>query len=114
VVVIQGIVANYAPFLDSAAYRVQDESGSIWIRTNNPLPPTGKKVIIRATLNRESIQVASQQLQELYLVELEQLEEAPAPNTEPPVKPKPKKDPTRDLFLPHKRFHQPRPKRDGD
>ena len=98
IVVIQGTVSKYVPFIGSAAYQIQDKTGTVWIKSTNPLPQSGQNVIVKAKVDFQSIEVASQELGEIYLLELEQLE----PTEQPQVKPKPKKAPTNDLFLPHK------------
>ncbi|GFE68135.1 DNA-binding protein [Chroococcus sp. FPU101] len=128
IVYIKGIVKVYAPFLNnSGAYQVQDPTGTIWIRTEGKPPQSGKEVVIKGKLDYQSIPVASLELGDFYVVELEQLEltaqtppakpptqatppTPPTPTAKPtviPVQPPaansdPLPDPTNDLFFPHK------------
>lgn len=122
IVYIKGIVKGYAPFLNSGAYQVQDQTGTIWIRTEGKPPPSGKEVVIKGKLDYQSIAVGNQEVGEFYVVELEQLEltaqtptqtsptqpTTPTTTSKPSVIPvqlptaKPQPDPTNDLFLPHK------------
>jgi hypothetical protein len=104
IVVIQGTVGQSAPFIGSAAYQVQDKTGTIWIRTTNPVPPPGKTITIRGKIDYQSILVDNLEVGEIYLVEVEQLETVSQSPIEPPVQAKPKKDGTDELFLPHKRY----------
>lgn len=116
IVYLQGIVRGYAPFLNGGAYPLQDKTGTIWIRTDSKPPEPGKEVVIKGKLDYQSIPVQSQELGEFYVVELEQLKwttQTPTPASptvipiqSPTVQPKPKPDPTHDLFFPHKQQHR--------
>lgn len=96
---IKGQVGDQAPFLDSAAYQLQDSTGTVWVRTQQNLPSKGKEVVIKAQVDYQSIPLGSQELGEFYVVELEQVT-----NTEPPSEsaPKPTTKPVEELLLPHK------------
>ncbi len=68
-VLVEGVVRDRAPFLKNAAYQLQDESGEIWVLTNNPLPDSGQAVTIKATIKAKSIVISNQKVQEVYLQE---------------------------------------------
>ena len=67
---VEGTVANVAPFLDSGAYELTDESGSIWVVTQQNLPSLGEKVLIEGQLKYRSIPVEEQELGEHYIIEM--------------------------------------------
>jgi hypothetical protein len=122
VIYLQGKVTDHAPFLGKGAYQLTDETGHVWVLTDDPLPPTGTEMTIRGTVNYQSIPVGNQEVGEFYLVEVEKLsgipenlpqdiqpvsdpqpEVIPQPETPSQVQPQPKPKPLyQDLFLPHK------------
>ncbi len=117
IVYLEGKVVDRAPFLDSGSYQLQDETGTIWVLTNSPLPQTGETVQITGKVTYQSISVGGQEVGELYILEVEKLE-ANAPDntsrvqpvvdiqvdtsTDTEVKPVSKPDPN-EFLLPHKR-----------
>ncbi|MDJ0661026.1 MAG: DNA-binding protein [Crocosphaera sp.] len=111
---LEGKVVDRAPFLESGSYQLQDDTGTIWVLTDNPLPQTGETVQITGKVTYQSIPLGGQDVGELYILEVEKLE-ANAPQTRPTVQPvadteiepsdvKPlsKPDPN-EFLLPHKR-----------
>jgi len=94
-VYLRGTVSNYAPFLTGGAYLLQDGSGKIWIRTNsNKLPRQGEEIVIKGKIDFEVIPQGSQSVNELYVVELEQMDavavnSVPTPSPSPEIKPSP-------------------------
>ena len=94
-VYLRGTVSNYAPFLAGGAYLLQDGSGKIWIRTNsNKLPRQGEEIVIKGKIDFEAIPQGSQTVNELYVVELEQMDAVavnslPTPSPSPEIKPSP-------------------------
>ncbi|MFN4850185.1 OB-fold nucleic acid binding domain protein, partial [Microcystis sp.] len=94
-VYLRGTVSNYAPFLAGGAYLLQDGSGKIWIRTNsNKLPRQGEEIVIKGKIDFEVIPQGSQSVNELYVVELEQMDavavnSVPTPSPSPEIKPSP-------------------------
>jgi hypothetical protein len=88
-VYLKGKVSDRAPFLGSGAYQLQDETGTVWVITNKALPSPGEEIAIQGEVQYQSMAIGSQKLQELYIVELEQLERHSQPTSD-------------DLFLPHK------------
>lgn len=121
-VYLQGKVSNLAPFLDSGAYQLQDETGRIWVLTEQKLPFQGQKIAIEGQVTYQPIPVEGKDLGELYVLEVKQLDSqpqaqppAPAPSpkqpeipppVQPPAQPQPSRQPPTqlddDLFLPHK------------
>ncbi len=69
---LRGMVVNVAPFLDGGAYQLQDATGLIWVRTENPLPQKGTSLSVKGELQYEGIFVGQQQLGESYLLEVSQ------------------------------------------
>ena len=72
VVEIEGIVINVAPFLDGGAYQIQDETGTVWVKSDRPLPTKGKTVKVRGELSYQAIFIGQEKLGESYLLELNQ------------------------------------------
>ena len=121
---IKGKVITIAPLIHRGAYQLSDQTGTIWVLTNQPLPDTGAEIIVRGQLQYQSIPVGREDLGEFYLVELNQSStkdetsspvnaevESPSPALAPPAPPtparqiSPKEEPilnNEDLFLPHK------------
>ena len=71
---ITGKVIKVAPLLGNNAYQVQDSTGSIWVITTANLPSVGQNILIKCQIKSQSLSLVNQELEELYLVELEQLE----------------------------------------
>ena len=71
---ITGKVTKVAPLLGNNAYQVQDSTGTIWVITTANLPSVGQNILIKCHIKSQSLSLISQELEELYLVELEQLE----------------------------------------
>ncbi len=80
---LRGKVVGQAPFIDSGAYQIQDETGTIWVLSDRPLPKLGEAVVIKVQLQYQAIAVGGQQLGELYVIEIEQLNGV-ASNASPP------------------------------
>lgn len=64
VVEIEGIVINVAPFLDGGAYQIQDETGTVWVKSDRPLPTKGKTVKVRGELSYQAIFIGQEKLGE--------------------------------------------------
>ena len=94
-ITLKGIVVNVAPFLEGGAYQLQDATGTVWVRTDKPLPPKGSSLIVKGELQYEAIFVGKQQLGESYLLELSQEPQSSVSSTEPsPASIPPTKDVT--------------------
>ena len=70
---ITGKVIKVAPLLGSNAYQVQDSTGSIWVVTTANLPSVGQTILIKCQIQSQSLSLKNQELDELYLVELEKI-----------------------------------------
>ena len=70
-VYIKGKVVKKIPFLESRAYELQDESGSILVVTKKDFPPLKKDISIRGELEYQSIPLAGKDEGELYVKEQE-------------------------------------------
>ncbi|MEM8777996.1 MAG: DNA-binding protein [Cyanobacteria bacterium P01_G01_bin.49] len=106
---LEGKVVDRAPFMESGSYQLQDETGTVWVLTNGELPETGEQIIIKGKVAYESIDIEGQDLGEMYIVEVEKLEDTastPTSTTEPVASPE--VDPETqtnfdERLLPHKR-----------
>ena len=76
-VTIRGRVGKHAPFLNSSAYEVQDDSGSLWVVTTQPAPASGTKVLLKGQVRYQSIPLAGKEVGEVYLEESEILQQTP-------------------------------------
>ncbi len=70
---VRGKVIHRSPFLGSAAYQLKDDTGNVWVFTDNPLPTLGEEVFIRGKVKQESLPIQEQELGSFYLIELQQL-----------------------------------------
>ncbi|MBE9047370.1 hypothetical protein IQ255_23715 [Pleurocapsales cyanobacterium LEGE 10410] len=71
---LTGKVVHLAPFIDRAAYQIEDATGKIWIVTDQDLPQLNRQISIKGKVEYQSLPVAEQELGDFYVVELEQLE----------------------------------------
>ena len=78
-VYIRGRVGKQAPFLESRAYEVQDDSGSVWVVTTGPAPASGTEILLQARVRYQSIPLAGKEAGEVYLEEMAVLEQKPPP-----------------------------------
>lgn len=117
IIYLEGKVVDRAPFMDSGSYQLQDQTGTVWVLTDGPLPQTGDRVQITGKVTYQSIPMGGQDVGELYILEVEQVE-ANAGQTTSTVQPvvdteveastdtevKPISKPTvNEFLLPHKR-----------
>ena len=109
IIYLEGTVVDRAPFMGSGSYQLQDETGTVWVVTNGPLPQTGETVQITGKVTYQSIPIGGQEMGELYILEVEKMEANASDNTptvqpvvDTEVKPISKPDPN-EFLLPHKR-----------
>lgn len=95
-VYVRGTVGDRAPFLGTGAYQLQDETGKVWVLTDDILPQTGEEVTIKGQLEYQSIPVRQYELGELYLLELQKFPQQAAPSDLPSTQS------SDDFLLPHK------------
>lgn len=67
IVHVQGQVTNRAPLLGAGAYKLNDESGTIWVFTNQTVPNVGDEVLVKGQLRFQSIPVSGYELGEVYV-----------------------------------------------
>lgn len=70
---VEGIVRDRAPLLKRGAYELQDETGTIWVITKQPLPESGQAMTVQAKIKSKSIVLHKQLSQEVYLQEVQRL-----------------------------------------
>ncbi|MGB3571776.1 MAG: hypothetical protein WA783_07805 [Phormidesmis sp.] len=68
-VTISGAITQQATLLDGWLYQVQDETGSLWVRTNRAEPTVGELATVEGILRYESIMVGEIDASDLYLEE---------------------------------------------
>lgn len=66
---VQGTVIGRAPLLSSSLYQVQDESGTVWVLSAEPLPPEAASVQVVGTLQVEPISVDGIDISDFYIRE---------------------------------------------
>ncbi|MFM7579078.1 MAG: hypothetical protein ACKO5Q_19350, partial [Microcystaceae cyanobacterium] len=54
------------------AYQIQDETGTVWVKSDRPLPTKGKTIKVRGELSYQAIFIGQEKLGESYLLELNQ------------------------------------------
>lgn len=74
-VYLQGTVGDQAPLLDAQLYELQDSTGRIWVlsRTEPPLQ-SGEMVLIKGKVRYQDIEIAGQNLGDVYIEEEQRLE----------------------------------------
>ncbi len=117
IIYLEGKVVDSAPFMESGSYQLQDQTGTVWVLTDGPLPETGDRIQITGKVTYQSIPIEGQDVGELYILEVEKLEAntpdnistvEPVVDTEvetssdTEVKPTPKPE-ANEFLLPHKR-----------
>lgn len=68
-VYIQGKVEKIAPLVKQQAYLIADETGKIWVVTNQNNLNVGQDVVIKGKVKYKSIPLAGQEYGEIYLEE---------------------------------------------
>lgn len=79
-VYVTGNVVHLAPFVDNAAYQLEDATGKVWVVTPHVNPKLGQQITIKGRIEYQSLPFAEQELGDLYLVELEHLDNSQAIN----------------------------------
>ena len=77
-VYLKGTVESQAPFIETGAYELADNTGSIWIFTTAELPNIGTEITIKGKIHYQSIVVSelgNQDVGDFYIEELERIEE---------------------------------------
>ena len=71
---IKGKVIKLAPLLGSNAYQIQDNTGKMWVVTTEKFPSVGQDIFIKCNIKFKTLSLGNQEIDELYLVELERLD----------------------------------------
>ena len=66
---LKGSVQQVAPFIKGSAYQLNDDSGSIWIRSSYNDFAVGDRVILTGLPRYQSVKVSNQELGEVYVEE---------------------------------------------
>ncbi len=77
-VYLKGTVESRAPFIETGAYELTDNTGSIWVFTTAELPKIGTEITIKGKIRYQSIVVSelgNQDVGDFYIEELERIEE---------------------------------------
>ncbi|MDJ0516695.1 MAG: hypothetical protein QNJ74_10730 [Trichodesmium sp. MO_231.B1] len=77
-VYLKGTVESRAPFIETGAYELTDDTGSIWIFTTAELPKIGTEITIKGKIRYQSIivsELGNQDVGDFYIEELERIEE---------------------------------------
>lgn len=69
---IQGIVTESVPLLNHIAYQVKDNTGSIWVLTNEVFN-VGQEVTVQGILKSEEIIIDGQNFSSIYLENIQEL-----------------------------------------
>jgi hypothetical protein len=76
---VKGKIAAQAPLgIGVKAYELKDETGSIWIVTQNEIPSTGTSVVVKGTVRHKKILVDGQDQSGVYLEQNGTAETIPA------------------------------------
>ncbi len=84
-VYLKGTVESRAPFLETGAYELTDNTGSIWILTTTELPKIGAEITIKGKIRYQSIvvpQFGNQDVGDFYVEELERIDHQNLKNNE--------------------------------
>ena len=80
IVYVTGKIVHLAPFVDNAAYQLEDATGKVWVVTSQANPKLGQQITIKGRIEYQSLPFAEQELGDFYLVELEHLDSSQAIN----------------------------------
>ena len=68
-VYLTGKVVHLAPFVDNAAYQIEDTTGKVWVVTEQDTPQVGRKITVKGKIEYQSLPFAEGELGDFYLVE---------------------------------------------
>ncbi|MEM1168866.1 MAG: DNA-binding protein [Cyanobacteria bacterium P01_H01_bin.35] len=77
-VYLKGTVESRAPFIETGAYELADNTGSIWIFTTGELPNIGTEITIKGKIRYQSIvvpELGNKDVGDFYIEEIERIEE---------------------------------------
>ncbi|MEB3339719.1 hypothetical protein [Okeania sp.] len=76
---LKGTVESIAPFIETGAYELKDNTGSIWILTKTNLPKIGTEITVKGKVHYQSIvvpEMGNQDVGDFYIQELERIEKS--------------------------------------
>jgi hypothetical protein len=74
---LQGTVGSQAPLIDARLYQLQDATGTIWVLSRKPPLQPGQQVLIQGQVRYQPIEIAGQDLGDVYIEEEQQLQPEP-------------------------------------
>lgn len=73
-VYLQGTVGDQAPLLEAQLYELQDNTGKIWVLSRAAPRQPGEQIFIKGKVRYQAIEIAGQNLGDVYIEEEQQLE----------------------------------------
>jgi hypothetical protein len=73
-VYLQGTVGARAPLLKGQVYELQDQTGTVWVLSHMTQLQSGDRVLIKGRVRYQAIEIAGQNLGDVYIEEQQQLE----------------------------------------
>lgn len=73
IVRVKGTVEKTVPLIRSSSYKIQDDTGSVWVVTSGSLPMLETEIRIEAKVQIQNIVIGDEELNKLYLIELQKL-----------------------------------------
>jgi len=74
---LQGQVGSLAPLINGQVYELQDTTGKIWVLSPSRHSKSGQRILIQGRVRYQPIEIAGQNLGEVYIEEQQQLEPTP-------------------------------------
>jgi hypothetical protein len=75
---LKGKVGTHVPLLGGQVYELQDETGTVWVLTQEKPPNPGDKVVIKGQVRFQSIPLNGKEQGSLYVEQKEQVQHTPA------------------------------------
>lgn len=75
---LKGKVGTRVPLLGGQVYELQDDTGTVWVLTQEKPPNPGDKVVIKGQVRFQSIPLDGKEQGSLYIEQQEQVEPSPA------------------------------------
>lgn len=66
-VVLKGKVGKQVPLLGGMVYELQDNTGTIWVLSQPPLPKPGEEVVVKGKVRYQSIRINNQDQGSVYI-----------------------------------------------
>ncbi|NJO79674.1 MAG: hypothetical protein HC827_14960 [Cyanobacteria bacterium RM1_2_2] len=73
-VYLRGTVGDRAPLIEAQLYELEDSTGKIWVLSRTQPPEPGEQVLIKGQVRYQVIEIAGQNLGDVYIEEEQQLE----------------------------------------